>query len=97
VVAVGRNDYVVEVVVVDEGFGYAVVMAVVVLVARRDLVMRWSFMPLLLLAKGIEGVLHPYEPRSLPIDVLPASFGALDCSLPSQDELLFLPSLSISR
>jgi hypothetical protein len=31
VVAVGRNDYVVEVVgvVVDEGFGYAVVMAVV--------------------------------------------------------------------
>jgi hypothetical protein len=97
VVAVGRNDYAVEVVVVDEGFGYAVVMAVVVLVARRDLVMRWSFMPLLLLEKGIEGVLHPYEPRSLPIDVLPASFGALDCSLPSQDELLFLPSLSISR
>jgi hypothetical protein len=48
-----------------------------------DLVMQWSFMPLLSMAEYIEGVLHLYEPRSLPVDVLPASFNALVCSLPS--------------
>jgi hypothetical protein len=48
----------------------------------RDLVKR-SFLPLLLLVKDVEGVLHRYEPCSLPVDVLPASFGTLGCSLPS--------------
>jgi hypothetical protein len=75
------------------GFGYAVRW-------RRgwwrrvvDFVMwwrwRWSFMPLL--AEDIQVVLHLCEPRSLPIDVLPVSFDALHCSLPSQDGFLFLP------
>jgi hypothetical protein len=51
--------------------------------------MRWSFVPLLSLAEDIEGVLHLCEPRSLPIDVWPVSFSALDYSLPSQYGLLF--------
>jgi hypothetical protein len=52
--------------------------------------MRWSFMPLFSLTENIEGVLHFCEPRSLPIDILPMSFGSLECSMPSQDRLLFL-------
>jgi hypothetical protein len=56
----------------------------------RDLVER-SFVPLLLLMEDTEGVLHLCEPRSLPVDVLPSSFGALNCGLPSKYELLFLP------
>jgi hypothetical protein len=54
-----------------------------------DLVKR-SFLPLLSLMENIEGVLHLCEPRSLPIDVLPMSFSALDCNLRSQDGHLFL-------
>jgi hypothetical protein len=54
-----------------------------------DLVKR-SFLPLLSLTKSIEGVLHLCKPHSLPIDALPASFSVLDCSMSSQDELLFL-------
>jgi hypothetical protein len=38
---------------------------------------------LLSLAEDIYVVLHFCEPRSLPIDGLPVSFGALHCSLPS--------------
>jgi hypothetical protein len=53
-----------------------------------DLV-KWGF--LLSLTKNIEGVLHLCKPRSLPIDVLPMSFSVFDCTLSSQDELLFLP------
>jgi hypothetical protein len=55
-----------------------------------DLVER-SFMPMLMPTKNIKSVLHLCEPHSLPIDVLPVSFGTLDCSLPSQDGLLCLP------
>jgi hypothetical protein len=82
-------------VVVDEGFGYAVVMVVVGVVGWWLMVdlAKYSFLPLLSLTENIEGVLHLYEPRSLPIDILPASFSALDCSLPSPDGLLLLPEL----
>jgi hypothetical protein len=54
-----------------------------------DLVVQWSFTPLL--AEDFEVVLHLCEPRSLSIDVLSMSFGVLHCSLPSQNGLLFLP------
>jgi hypothetical protein len=47
--------------------------------------------PLLLVTKDTEGVLHLYEPRSLPVDVVPARFGTLNYDLPSQYGLLFLP------
>jgi hypothetical protein len=47
-------------------------------------------MPLLLLTEDTDGVLHLYEPCSLPVDVLPVSFDALNCDLPSQYGLLFL-------
>jgi hypothetical protein len=56
----------------------------------RNLVER-SFVPLLLLTEDTEGVLHLYEPRSLPIDALPVSFGALNYGLPSQYGFFFLP------
>jgi hypothetical protein len=56
----------------------------------RDLVMQWSFVPLLSLMEDIEGVLHLCEPRPLPVDVLPMRFGTVYCSLPSQYGLLFL-------
>jgi hypothetical protein len=55
-----------------------------------DLVKR-SFVPLLLLSKNIESVLHLCDPRSLPIDILHVSFGVFDYSLSSQDGFLFLP------
>jgi hypothetical protein len=55
-----------------------------------DLIER-SFMPILPLMKTIKHVLHLCEAHSLPVDVLPVSFNTLDCSLPSQDGLLFLP------
>jgi hypothetical protein len=44
-----------------------------------------------LLAEDDQVVLHLYEPHSLSVDVLPVIFGALHCSLPSQDGFLFLP------
>jgi hypothetical protein len=47
----------------------------------RDLVVRWSLAPLL--ATDVQVVLHLCEPRSLPVDVLPASFSALHCDLSS--------------
>jgi hypothetical protein len=34
--------------------------------------------------------LHLWKPRSLPIDVLPAGFSVLRCSVSSQDGLFFL-------
>jgi hypothetical protein len=51
--------------------------------------MQWSFTPLL--AEDVQVVLHFYEPRSLPVDGLPVSFGALHCGLPSQYRILFMP------
>jgi hypothetical protein len=54
----------------------------------RDLIIRWSFLPLL--TEDVQVVLHLCEPRSLPIDVLPASFDVLNCSMPSQNGFLFL-------
>jgi hypothetical protein len=68
---------------------YTVVMVVVGWWLMVDLA-KWSFLPLLSLTENIKGVLYLCEPRSLSIDVLPVSFGALDYSLPSQDGLLFL-------
>jgi hypothetical protein len=56
----------------------------------RDLVEQ-SFVPLLLLIEDTEGVLYLCEPRSLPIDVLPVRFSTMNCGLPSQYGLLFLP------
>jgi hypothetical protein len=65
----------------------------------RDLVMRWwwmrdliewSLMPMLMLTKNIKSVLHLCKPYLFSVDVRPASFGTLNCSLPSQDGLLFL-------
>jgi hypothetical protein len=50
----------------------------------------WSFVPLLLLTEDTEGVLHFFEPRSLPVDILSMSFGVLNRGLPSQYVLLFL-------
>jgi hypothetical protein len=50
--------------------------------------MWWSFLPLLM--EDVQVVLHLYEPHSLPVDVLPISFGALNCSLPSHNGFLFL-------
>jgi hypothetical protein len=47
-------------------------------------------MPLLLLTEDTEGVLHLCELCSLPVDVLPMSFDALNYGLPSQYGLLFL-------
>jgi hypothetical protein len=54
----------------------------------RDLVMRWSFVPLL--AENVQVILHLCEPRSLPVDGLPVSFGTLNYSLPSHNGFLFL-------
>jgi hypothetical protein len=45
--------------------------------------MRWSFVPLFSLTENVEGVLHLYEPCSIPVDVLPVSFSVFDCRLPS--------------
>jgi hypothetical protein len=56
-------------------------------------VLQWSFTPLV--AKDVQVVLHLCGPRSLPIDILPVSFGALHWSLPSQNGFLFLLELSI--
>jgi hypothetical protein len=72
---IGRNGYVVGV-GDDEGFGYAVVMVVVE--GFGYAVELYAL------------VLHFCDPRSLPIDILPVSFGSLECSMPSQDKLLFL-------
>jgi hypothetical protein len=55
----------------------------------RNLIER-SLMLMLLLMKNIKSVLHLCEPCSLLVDVLLASFSTLNCSLPSQDVLLFL-------
>jgi hypothetical protein len=44
-----------------------------------------------LAGEDVQVVLYFCEPRSLPVDGLPASFGALHCNLPSQYRLLFLP------
>jgi hypothetical protein len=44
-----------------------------------------------LLAEDVQVVLHLCKPRSLSVDVLPTSFGALHGSLPSKDGFLFLP------
>jgi hypothetical protein len=51
--------------------------------------MWWGFVPLL--ADNVPVVLHFCEPRQLPVDVLPASFSVLHCSLPSQNGFLLLP------
>jgi hypothetical protein len=55
----------------------------------RDLVLQWTFTPLL--AEVIQVVLHLCEPRSLSVDVLSTSFGTLNRGLPSQNGFLFLP------
>jgi hypothetical protein len=54
----------------------------------RDLVVQLSFT--LLLAEDVQVVLHVCETRSLHVDVLPMSFGALHCSLRSHNGLLLL-------
>jgi hypothetical protein len=46
---------------------------------------------LLLLAKDIDGILQFCEPCSLPINVLPMSFGMLSDFLPSHDGFMLLP------
>jgi hypothetical protein len=53
-----------------------------------DLVLQWSFAPLL--AEDVQVVLHLCEPRSLSVDVLSTSFDALHYSMPSQNGFLFL-------
>jgi hypothetical protein len=53
-------------------------------------VIEGSFLSLLLLAKDIDSVLQLREPRPLSVNVLLASLGALNCSLPSHDGFLFL-------
>jgi hypothetical protein len=74
----GRNDCVVEVEAVDGESGYAVVV-----VEAVDM-------------EFDRASLHAYGPTnkeyqgSLCVDVLSMSFDMLDCSLPSQDGLLFL-------
>jgi hypothetical protein len=86
--------YVISVgVVVDEGFGYVVVMAVVDVVVGGFgyAVELCALVPLFLLTENIESVLHFCEPHSLPVNVLPMSIGSLEHSLPSQDRLLFMP------
>jgi hypothetical protein len=88
-VVVGRDGCAVEPVeVVGEGFGYAVEMVVVEVVGEG-----FSYADELraLAGEDVQVVLHFCEPRSLPVDGLPASFGALHCNLPSQYRLLFLP------
>jgi hypothetical protein len=50
--------------------------------------MQWSFAPLL--AENFKVVLHHSEPRSLSVDVLSTSFGALHCGLVSHNGFLFL-------
>jgi hypothetical protein len=55
-----------------------------------DLIER-SFTPMLLLTKNIKSVLYLCKPCLLPVDVLSIIFDTLDCILPSQDGLLFLP------
>jgi hypothetical protein len=54
----------------------------------RDLVVQWSFAPLL--AEDVKVVLHLYESRSLSIDVLSMSFGALHHGLPTHNGFMFL-------
>jgi hypothetical protein len=89
VVVAGRDGCVVEVVrVVDGGFHYLVVGGVGVGL-MMDVIER-GLLPLLLLVKDDESILHLHEPRPLSIDVLPVSPSALDCSLPSHDGFLFL-------
>jgi hypothetical protein len=48
-------------------------------------------LPLLLLAKNVDGILQLYEPRPLSVDVLLVSFGALSNGLPSHNGFLYLP------
>jgi hypothetical protein len=50
----------------------------------------WGFLSLPLLVKDINSILQLCEPRPLSVDMLLASLGALDCSLPSHDVLLLL-------
>jgi hypothetical protein len=89
-VVVGRrNGCVVEVVgEADERFGYAVVVVVQTVGGGFDRAELHAYAPA---NENIKRVLHLCEPRSLPVDVLPLRFDTLDCSLPSQDGLLFLP------
>jgi hypothetical protein len=47
-------------------------------------------LPLLLLAKDVNGVLQPYYPCSLSVYVLSPGFGTLNCCLPPHDGFLFL-------
>jgi hypothetical protein len=54
----------------------------------RDLVVQWSFAPLL--AEGVQVVLHLLEPRSLSVNIFPTSFSTLHRGLPSQNGFLFL-------
>jgi hypothetical protein len=53
------------------------------------LAQRW-LLPLLLLAKDVNGILQLYEPCPLSVIVLFLSFGVLSDSLPSHDGLLLL-------
>jgi hypothetical protein len=53
------------------------------------LTQRW-ILPLLLLAKDVDGVLQFYEPGTFPVNVLPSSFDVLGGCLFSHDGLLFL-------
>jgi hypothetical protein len=54
----------------------------------RDLVVQWSFAPLL--TEDVQVILHLYEPRSLYVDVLSMIFSALHHGLPSHNGFLFL-------
>jgi hypothetical protein len=54
----------------------------------RDLVVQWSFTPLL--AEDLQVVMHLCEPRPLSVDVLSTSLGTPHRGLPSQNGFLFL-------
>jgi hypothetical protein len=78
-VGAGKDGYAVD--VVGEGFDYAGGGWRWWSWLVRDLIMRLGLAPLL--AEDVPVVLHLCEPCLLLVDVLPVSFSALHCSLPS--------------
>jgi hypothetical protein len=59
----------------------------VILVMRR---FERRLLPLLLLAKDLDGVLELHESCPFSIDVLPSGFGTLSCCMRPYDNFLFL-------
>jgi hypothetical protein len=71
-------------------FGYVAEVGWVVGVVLMVRLPEWRLLPLLLLAKDLDGVLELHESFPFFINMLTSGFGTLICYLPSCDGFLFM-------